>query len=222
MLRAILLILLFSPLSARGQSIQSFIDENGVKVFTNVPRGADRLHVGYDAVATPAPETTKPYGHLIESISDRHGMDSDLVRAIIAVESAFDPNAVSVKNCKGLMQLHPDTARRFGVEDVFDPKQNIEGGVQYLKYLTEFFDSDLERILAGYNAGENAVLKHKGVPPYRETRDYIRKVRKRYDFSQWDGEEEASVVRVARRVERVTRADGTVLYTNVSAGSDLK
>ncbi|MCU0242412.1 MAG: lytic transglycosylase domain-containing protein, partial [Vicinamibacteria bacterium] len=89
----------------------------------------------------------------------------------------FDQRAVSSKGAQGLMQLMPFTSRRFGVFDAFDARQNIFGGVQYLRLLLDLFQGDVTLALAGYNAGENAVLRHKGVPPYRETRDYIQKIR---------------------------------------------
>ncbi len=114
----------------------------------------------------------------------RHGVDAELIKAIIRVESNYNPLAVSVKGCKGLMQLHPDTARRFGVTDIFDPAQNIEGGVKYLKFLIEYFKNDIPKVLAGYNAGENAVTRYKGIPPYRETKEYVKKVESLYQSAE--------------------------------------
>ena len=104
------------------------------------------------------------------------GVGADLVKAVIAVESEFDPLAVSSKGAQGLMQLMPFTARRFGVVNAFDARQNIFGGVQYLKLLLDLFSGDVSLALAGYNAGENAVLRYKGVPPYKETQGYVRKI----------------------------------------------
>jgi hypothetical protein len=101
---------------------------------------------------------------------------ADLVKAVIQVESEFDPLAVSSKGAQGLMQLMPFTARRFGVADAFEPRQNIFGGVQYLRVLLDQFRGDVDLALAAYNAGENAVLRHGGIPPYKETRGYVRKV----------------------------------------------
>lgn len=104
------------------------------------------------------------------------GVAADLVRAVIAVESEFDPHAVSSKGAQGLMQLMPFTARRFGVVNAFDPRQNIFGGVQYLRVLLDLFGGDVSLACAGYNAGENAVLRYKGIPPYKETQGYVRKI----------------------------------------------
>ena len=113
------------------------------------------------------------YDPLIERYASRYHVDPVLVRAVIQVESDFDPMCVSKKGARGLMQLIPETAKRYGVRNVFDPDQNIQGGVHYLADLLELFNSDLSRTLAGYNAGENAVLKYAGIPPYDETMTYV-------------------------------------------------
>jgi len=104
------------------------------------------------------------------------GVGADLVKAVIAVESEFDHLAVSSKGAQGLMQLMPFTARRFGVLNAFDPRQNIFGGVQYLRVLLDLFGGNVALAVAGYNAGENAVLRYKGIPPYKETQGYVRKI----------------------------------------------
>lgn len=112
----------------------------------------------------------------VQAAARRHGVDEAVVRAIIHAESAFRPHVVSPKNAQGLMQLIPATARRFGVRDAFDPAQNIEGGVKYLAWLLRRYNGDLTMAAAGYNAGEGAVDRYKGVPPYRETRQYVARV----------------------------------------------
>jgi soluble lytic murein transglycosylase-like protein len=99
-----------------------------------------------------------------------------LALAIIDVESRFDAKAVSAKNAQGLMQLIPETAQRFGVRDPFDPRDNIQGGLAYLRWLSAYFEGNVTLVAAAYNAGEGAVDKHLGVPPYAETQDYVRKV----------------------------------------------
>lgn len=116
--------------------------------------------------------------HLVEETARAHDIDPLLVHSVIAVESNYDPFALSPKGAEGLMQLIPSTARRFGVTNSFDPKQNIEGGVKYLKYLKTLFKDD-RLALAAYNAGEGAVQKYGTVPPYQETRDYVQKVGKK-------------------------------------------
>jgi soluble lytic murein transglycosylase-like protein len=110
----------------------------------------------------------------------RHGVDPDLVLAVISVESAFRKDAVSPKGAQGLMQLMPGTARELGVKDAFDPAQNLDAGTRYLNELIRKFKGDLKLAIAAYNAGPNAVKRHRGVPPYRETRKHVEKVLERY------------------------------------------
>ena len=117
---------------------------------------------------------------LVQKLAPRFRLDPKLVLAVISVESAFQPDAVSSKRAQGLMQLIPETAARFGVRDVFDPTENISGGMAYLRWLLTHFNGDVTLALAGYNAGENAVKRYGGVPPYRETRNYVRKIRRLY------------------------------------------
>lgn len=122
-------------------------------------------------------EFTTDYDKDILNVSERHGVDPYLVKAVIKTESNFDPSAVSSKNAQGIMQLIPATADDYGVSDPFDAKDNMEGGVQYLKDLLEYFDGDMSLSLAAYNAGKGAVIKHGfTIPPYPETTDYIAKV----------------------------------------------
>jgi soluble lytic murein transglycosylase-like protein len=113
------------------------------------------------------------YDAIIERYAARYNVSPTLVRAIIQVESNFDPNCVSHKGARGLMQLMPETAKRFGVTKIQDPEQNIHGGVRYLAYLMRLFNEDLTRVMAGYNAGENAVIRYGGIPPYEETSTYV-------------------------------------------------
>lgn len=119
-----------------------------------------------------------PYGNLIFAAAERHGLNPTLVAAVVRAESAFDVSAVSVKGARGLMQLMPATARRFGVPttDLFNPARNLEAGTSYLKWLAKRYENDLPRILAAYNAGETNVERYGGVPPFRETRGYIKRI----------------------------------------------
>ncbi|HVF66024.1 MAG TPA: lytic transglycosylase domain-containing protein [Pyrinomonadaceae bacterium] len=113
----------------------------------------------------------------------RHGVDPVLLYAIMHRESSFKRNALSPKGARGLMQLMPGTAARFGVTNIFDPRQNIEGGARYVRILLDMFDGDVRLALAGYNAGEGAVLKYgRRVPPYRETQEYVRRISERYEL----------------------------------------
>lgn len=117
---------------------------------------------------------------LAEAAAQRHGLDPALVMAVVQVESGFRPDAVSPKGARGLMQLMPATAARLGVVDVLDPEQNLDGGARHLGFLLTRYGGDLKRALAAYNAGEGAVERHRGVPPYDETRAYVKSVLRRY------------------------------------------
>lgn len=118
--------------------------------------------------------------YIVEAAA-RHGVDPVLIYATMHQESSFKQRALSPKGASGLMQLMPGTARRFGVTNIFDPRQNIEGGTRYMRFLLDSFDGDIELALAGYNAGEGAVLKYgRRIPPYRETQEYVRRITRRY------------------------------------------
>jgi len=118
----------------------------------------------------------KPYTKSIAKYAKRYHVDANLVKAVMAVESCYRPNALSPKEAQGLMQLIPETAARFGVTDSYNTDQNIRGGTNYLRVLTKRFKGDMIKTIAAYNAGEGAVDKHKGVPPYKETQRYVKKV----------------------------------------------
>jgi len=117
-----------------------------------------------------------PYGEIIDSVSEAQGINPMLVRALIQVESKFRPTARSRKGAMGLMQLMPSTAREYNVRNPFEPKANIEAGIKHLKSLIDRFGSSLELALAAYNAGPGAVEKFNGIPPYRETRNYVSRI----------------------------------------------
>jgi hypothetical protein len=140
---------------------------------------------------------------LVDQIAADHGVDNWLVRAIIQAESAFYEKAKSNKGAMGLMQLIPATARRFGVMDPFDPVQNITGGVKYLQWLIGHFDGDFTKVIAAYNAGENAVKRYNGIPPFAETRAYVPKVKR-----LWEN----------KSVVPDPKAKGAMEYLNVGRG----
>jgi soluble lytic murein transglycosylase-like protein len=154
-----------------------FRDKDGVLNFTNVPTHGGFRRVMRDGPQPPASVSSSgDYDEVIRSASDRHSIDADLVRAVIKAESDFNSNARSRKGAMGLMQLMPDTARLHNVLNAFDPVDNIEGGVRHLRMLLERYQGDLRLSLAAYNAGSGAVEKHGGIPPFVETRDYVRRV----------------------------------------------
>jgi soluble lytic murein transglycosylase-like protein len=124
----------------------------------------------------PIPIAPKEIMQLVQRLAPQYEIDSNLALALISVESAFNPAALSPANAQGLMQLIPETAQRFGVKRPFDSDENIKGGLAYLRWLLAYFQGDVSLVLAAYNAGENAVEKYRGIPPYAETRDYVRKI----------------------------------------------
>lgn len=163
-------------------------DKQGVLTFTNVPthQGFRRvIREGNARLSSPG-LSANSYDGLIRSASSRHNVDADLIRAVIKVESDFDSSARSHKGATGLMQLMPETGRLHNVEDLYDPSANIEGGVRHLKLLLGKYQGDLELSLAAYNAGIKAVEKHGGIPPFAETRDYVRRVLRYYQTYRGD------------------------------------
>jgi len=155
--------------------------------------GRDVRHIAQEAraetaqaestAATTEPEAEMTIDEHIKEVADRHGVRADLVAAVIEAESEFNPRAVSRRGARGLMQLMPKTAATLGVDDPFDPKANIEAGVKHLRAMMDRFYNNIPLALAAYNAGEVAVIKHRGIPPYRETRAYVKRILKRLDRS---------------------------------------
>jgi len=130
------------------------------------------------------PVVQPPYRELVEAAAARYKVDADLITSVIAVESNFDPKAVSRKNAHGLMQLLPETAARLGVQNIDDPKENIEGGTRYLSELLQLYNNDLVLTLAAYNAGPERVQQYGRVPPFAETISYVRRVKRGYEKSK--------------------------------------
>jgi len=132
------------------------------------------------AVAQPQPGVDFAYSNVVVPLSQKHEVDWRLVAAVMAVESNFDASAVSPKGARGLMQLMPSTAALYNTSNIFDPVQNVEAGVEHLKMLLDRYKGNLAFVLAAYNAGAGAVDQYRGVPPFKETQDYVKKVLKLY------------------------------------------
>jgi soluble lytic murein transglycosylase-like protein len=163
-------------IAAQAQ-ITRYQGPDGRLYFTNLPLPPASGPTGgtRPTLSTRLPEPA-PVHALIQRLAQQYSVDPHLVRAIITVESNFDPRAVSRAGAQGLMQLMPDTAARYQVENPFDPHANIEGGIRYLRDLLRLFPSDLRHVLAAYNAGEGAVQQYGGIPPYPETQRYVERV----------------------------------------------
>ena len=160
--------------SAARADVRLATKRDGTKVIYNVGRAPKGAQNNLEWLAARHDRRTK-YDPIIERYAAKYNLDPTFVRAVIQVESDFNINCVSHKGARGLMQLMPATAKRMGVEKIHDAEQNIHGGIKYLAYLSRLFNDDLPRILAGYNAGEGAVLKYGGIPPYSETETYVKR-----------------------------------------------
>lgn len=174
--------------------LYTYYDRNGNMVINNLPPSATRgqglilkhVGVGHIRLAISKSEMAQVLKSpellaMVDEIATSVGVDPFLARAVIQAESAFNYRARSRTGALGLMQLMPQTAERFGVVDPFDPRQNITGGTKYLRYLLDYFDGDLTKTVAAYNAGEGAVQKHGGIPPFAETRAYVPRVLELYN-----------------------------------------
>jgi hypothetical protein len=172
--------------SEAGAGMYQCADEQGGLLFTNSPaRGGCRLLGGLrddvlPQIVSSSSDSTRFDGMIVSS-SERYGVDPALVRAVVKAESDFNETARSRKGAQGLMQLMPDTARLHNVSNAYNPEENIEGGVQHLKLLLDRYQGNVQLTLAAYNAGIQAVEKYRGIPPYSETKEYVRRV---LDFHQ--------------------------------------
>ncbi|HEY2934252.1 MAG TPA: lytic transglycosylase domain-containing protein [Acidobacteriota bacterium] len=222
----LLIVLLAATQSVPARSVHSYLDETGVLIYFTVTQ----KHTDIDGIpvavidpppmpgAKPAGGAT-PYDGFISKHAGIHGVDPDLVRAVMATESGYNPIAVSNKGAIGLMQLIPSTAKRFGVRDIFDPEQNVEGGVKYLRFLLDLFNNDLKLTLGAYNAGENVVKRLGAIPNYRETTSYVKRITTRYGDNYRNPGAPAAVQPIqqqvpTQRVYRMVDASGNILFTN--------
>ncbi len=211
---------LFIVSSAQAEHIVLTQDGQGRLVYINIadPQHAAEsrhprpLHPSY----LPLPESSEKLSQWVEQASGRFNLDPRLVDAVIRVESGYNPRAVSPKGALGLMQLIPATAQRFGVQDPWDPKQNIQGGASYLRYLLDLFKGNVPLTLAAYNAGEHSVLRNRGIPAIPETVDYVQKVTSLY---QGSGAAQGKIIAQAppprqETIDRYVDAQGVIHFTN--------
>lgn len=223
-------LIVVGPPVALADGIYTYVDANGVRVFTNVvpnskPPADTATNSGAKWFSAKKAKLAEPRGNLefsqelkekIISLTDKYelakfNLGPEFVQAVVKVESNFNANAVSRKGAMGLMQLMPETARKYGVRNVFNPQQNLEGGIRYLKFLLETFEGDVNLTLAAYNAGENIVQRLKSIPPYRETREYVKRI------SQILGKSQPVPIYdyASRRLTYVAWVDGKLKFTNI-------
>jgi soluble lytic murein transglycosylase-like protein len=209
-----LLALAVAPVAAAEKPIRVVRDADGNMVAGNLPAGA--VGARSSARGAPAAESAAPdpapsrLNQMIRELARRHGVSPALVKAVVTVESDFDPKAVSAKGARGLMQLMPGTAAELGVDDIYDPRGNLDGGIRHLRGLLDRYDGDVRLALAAYNAGEEAVRRHGGIPPYPETRQYVRRVLDQYE--RWQRAEPERQV-----LYRSRDASGRLMVSNVAA-----
>jgi len=192
--------------------IYKYIDENGTIHFTNTPTdnnykkvmSENKTQLNFKRQSA----STIDYQQILETKSREYNMETSLIKAVIKTESDWDAVAVSKKGAMGLMQLMPATARDMNVKNPFDPEENIEGGIKYLRYLLNKFNGDLSFALAAYNAGPKTVERFRGIPPIPETKNYVKRILSIYNANGSNLNEAPTII------YKVIHNDGTVLYTN--------
>ncbi len=185
------LALVLVTISPARADIYRYVDENGVVHFTNAPQYTNRPAKGgwafyrkeirdnqADGKGAASGQLIHSYRDIIRQNARTYGLEEALVKAVIKAESNYNPQSLSNKGAQGLMQLIPETARQMKVNDPFNPAENIRGGSNYLRLMLDQFGGNLDLALAAYNAGPNAVQRHRGIPPYTETREYVQRVRR--------------------------------------------
>ena len=221
-LRVFLSLFLISLVSclADGSDIRVRVDPSGNKTYYNIPVPS---LFSSSSTAVSYSRRVQEFWPIISETSSRHGVDAELVKAVIQIESNYNHRAISKKGAMGLMQLMPGTANRYGVKQAFDPKQNVEGGVRYLRDLLDLF-RDTKLALAAYNAGEGAVQRYNGIPNYTETQNYVRKVLALYNgetnYVPYGGSQKTRLVTYYKYID----AKGVTHYSSspVSGGQATK
>jgi transglycosylase-like protein with SLT domain/uncharacterized protein DUF4124 len=222
---AALAAVLMAAVPARAETYR-FVETDGTVHLTNTPTDPLYQRMGFTSgsergwlqlpLSLPQLSDLSPYAREIREAAGRYGVEEALIKAVIRVESGFNSRAISSKGARGLMQLMPGTASMLGVRDSFDPRQNIDGGVRHLRGLIDRFGNDLKLALAAYNAGEQAVVTHGGIPPYRETRDYVSRILGLFVPAPAVAAPPAPAAPEPPPITyRVEGADGTVIYSNI-------
>jgi soluble lytic murein transglycosylase-like protein len=205
---------------AAAEGAYRLVDDEGVIHITDAPNdpryrpigGFSGTSAGWLRVPARA-QVGSAFSEQIRDTATRYGVDPTLVEAVIRMESAFNPWAVSRKGAQGLMQLMPRTASALGVRDAFNPRQNIEGGVRHLRYLLDRYPGNVPLALAAYNAGEGAVDSYGGIPPYAETQQYVQKILERTGDSR--GKPPAAADSPPPVIYRYEDSDGSLTFTNI-------
>jgi len=225
-------VLLFLAATPAQAQIRKLVEENGRIVFVNADENAPvrkgKLSNSNTALAAAARAgradtsgdndaryrtlTHAEIDKYVDEMAKKHNVDPELIRAVIAAESGYNPSATSRKGAQGLMQLMPGTAQQLGVRDAYNAKQNLDAGVRYLRALLDKYNGDLDKALAAYNAGEGAVERAGGVPNIPETKDYVRRITDRYFHSDSGGKQ--GWIPAPRSIRREVDADGKVVFTN--------
>ena len=209
-------------IAPHGVDAQTYrlVATDGTVHYTNAPTDPSYRRLGLvppPAVAA-APASRHAYLPYVREAAARYGVPEQVVTAVIRAESGFNPYAVSSKGARGLMQLMPQTASLLGVRDSFDPAANIDGGVRHLRALIDRFENNLPLALAAYNAGEQAVTTHRGIPPYPETQGYVAKIMAMLNGLSGAGDlatGRPAALTPARPTYRFTDTDGTIVYSNL-------